>query len=78
MSNQYQKLIEATASPAAVKGYTHNFYRYPARFSDQFAKEVITTFSKPGEQIIDPFMGGGTAIVEALASGRSAVGIDLN
>jgi hypothetical protein len=78
LSNQYQKLIEATASPATVKGYTHNFYRYPARFSDQFAKEVITTFSKPGEQIIDPFMGGGTAIVEALASGRSAVGVDLN
>jgi hypothetical protein len=27
---------------------------------------------------MDPFMGGGTSIVEALASGRSAVGIDIN
>lgn len=78
MSNRYRKLIEATSALAPVKGYTHNFYRYPARFSDQFAKEVITEFSKQGEQILDPFMGGGTAIVEALALGRSAVGIDLN
>src|ERR1700730_1984012 len=78
MSNQDLKLVEATSSPVAVKAYTHNFYRYPARFSDQFAKEVINTFSKPGERIIDPFMGGGTAIIEALANGRSAVGVDLN
>jgi hypothetical protein len=27
---------------------------------------------------MDPFMGGETVIVEALASGRSTVGIDIN
>jgi DNA methylase len=78
MNNKYKKLIEATSAIATVKGYTHNFYRYPARFSNQFAKEVIAEFSKQGEQVLDPFMGGGTAIVEALALGRFAVGIDLN
>jgi hypothetical protein len=28
--------------------------------------------------ILDPFMGGGTAIVEALALGRKVIGVDLN
>ena len=71
-------LIEAFSSNAPVAGSTHSFYRYPARFSPQFARAVIEHFSQPGDCILDPFMGGGTSIVEALRNGRSAVGIDLN
>jgi DNA methylase len=61
-----------------VAGHTHNFYRYPARFSPQFARAAIETFSNPGDTILDPFMGGGTSAVEALAAGRRFVGCDLN
>ena len=35
-------------------------------------------FSRPGELVLDPFMGGGTTVVEALAAGRRVVGSDLN
>jgi hypothetical protein len=61
-----------------VNGLTHQYYRYPARFSPDFARSVIEKFSKPGDTILDPFMGGGTTIVEALTSGRHAIGVDLN
>lgn len=61
-----------------VTGLTHNFYRYPARFSPTFAATAIRYFSKPGEIVLDPYAGGGTTIVEALAAGRRAVGSDLN
>jgi hypothetical protein len=71
-------LIEAVVSSDPVKGYTHNFYRYPARFSPQFVRAVINQFSAPEDLVLDPFMGGGTSIVEALTMSRSAIGIDIN
>lgn len=36
----------------------HNFYRYPARFSPTFARQIILAFSKPGYLVFDPFMVG--------------------
>jgi DNA modification methylase len=61
-----------------VSGWTHNFYRYPARFSPRFAAAAVEQFSKPGDLILDPYMGGGTAIVEGIVAGRTVMGSDLN
>ena len=61
-----------------VGGLTHSFYRYPARFNPKFVRHVIKELTNPGDLILDPFMGGGTAVVEALALGRPALGIDIN
>lgn len=72
------ELMAAIATRDPISGNTHNFYRYPARFSPLFVREVIRHFSKPGDVVLDPFMGGGTAIVEAIALGRRAIGVDLN
>lgn len=57
---------------------THNLYRYPARFSPEFVRATLDAFSKPGDLILDPFLGGGTSAVEALVSGRRFAGFDLN
>jgi hypothetical protein len=57
---------------------THGYYKYPARFGDAFVKEAVTSFSRPGEVVLDPFCGGGTTLVEALASGRRAFGSDVS
>lgn len=61
-----------------VAGLTHRFYRYPARFSPSFVSSAIECFSSPGDLVLDPYMGGGTTMVEALVRGRFGVGIDLN
>jgi hypothetical protein len=71
-------LEEAVASTRPVHGLTHNFYRYPARFNPEFVRQVILSFTKPHDCVLDPFVGGGTTIVEAVALGRRAIGIDLN
>jgi hypothetical protein len=71
-------IIESLQSKHPVEGLTHNFYRYPARFSPEFAREVILALSREGDVVLDTFMGGGTTIVEALANGRIACGIDIN
>jgi hypothetical protein len=72
------RLLASLHSSTPVSGFTHNFYRYPARMSPEFAREVITHFSEPGDTVLDPFMGGGTTLVEALAHGRRGLGVDLN
>ena len=82
MTNCEQSLSKRIASAAqdnsTVRGWTHNFYRYPARFSPVFIRSVIEAYSEPGDWIIDPFVGGGTTLVEAMALGRNSLGIDVS
>jgi hypothetical protein len=73
-----QPLLEAINDRNIVSGLTHDIYRYPARFSPLFARAAIELFTEPGDTILDPFMGGSTSMVEALALGRHAVGTDIN
>jgi hypothetical protein len=56
----------------------HEFYRYPARFSPAFARAAIDTFSRVGDLVVDPFVGGGTTLVESMLAGRPAIGADIN
>ncbi|MEJ7631213.1 MAG: DNA methyltransferase [Rubrobacteraceae bacterium] len=70
--------IEAVHSRKAVNGLTHTFHRYPARFSPLFARAAIEMFTQPGEVVLDPFMGGGTTLVEACSLGRRAIGTDVS
>lgn len=72
------RLAETLLSRCPAEGLTHSFYRYPARFAPQFVREVILQFSRSDDCLLDVFMGGGTTVVEALAAGRKAVGIDIN
>ena len=82
ISKRHTRALESVAraarDPSPIAGLTHCFYRYPARFSPSFARASIEAFSKPGDVVLDPFMGGGTTIVEAMVSGRRGVGSDLN
>ena len=71
-------LIEGARDTLPVKGLTHGFYKYPARFSPAFARAVIEAFTKPGDLVLDPHVGGGTTVVEALAAGRDAIGVDIS
>ncbi len=72
------RLRKAVGEKESISGLTHNFYRYPARFSPKFVREIIELFSNPGDVILDPFVGGGTTLVEALASNRHSIGFDVS
>ena len=73
-----QKLLDAINYQGVVTGYTHDAYRYPARFSPLFARAAIELFTEPGDTVLDPFAGSCTSIVECLASGRNAIGVDIS
>ena len=72
------RLIEAARDASPIAGLTHNFYRYPARFSPKLVRAAIDAFTEPGDLVLDPFVGGGTTLVEALVSGRHAIGTDIS
>ena len=57
---------------------THGFHPYPARAHPLLIRSLVKRFSAPGELVVDPFSGSGTVAVESLASGRRAVGTEIN
>ncbi|HET8636085.1 MAG TPA: DNA methyltransferase [Acidobacteriaceae bacterium] len=74
----FENLARAAQDTRRVQGATHKFYRYPARFSPLFVQAAIEQFTKPGDLVFDPFVGGGTTLVEAMRLGRASVGSDIN
>lgn len=73
-----QFLFDALNHSSRIKGLTHDFYLYPARFSPVFARAAIGLFTERDDWIIDPFMGGGTSIVEGIVNARHMIGVDIN
>ncbi|MEI6613737.1 MAG: DNA methyltransferase, partial [Chrysiogenales bacterium] len=77
-SIDFFSFVQSVFDYRPVNGFTHTYYRYPARFSPKFAEAAIKYFTKPGETVYDPFMGGGTTLVEAMRLGRRSIGTDIN
>ncbi|MBN1848004.1 MAG: hypothetical protein JW932_05410 [Deltaproteobacteria bacterium] len=60
-------------------GYvTHNFHAFPAKFPPQLPKKFINGLTLPGEKVLDPMSGSGTAVLEAFLLGRYGLGIDID
>jgi len=76
--NAVRTALATATSRSDTSGSTHRFYHYPARFAPAVAREVIDGFSSKGDWVLDPFMGGGTTIIEGLALGRRLIGVDIN
>ena len=57
---------------------THAFHTYPAKMHPGLASSLVRSMSAPGDEILDPFCGSGTVLVEAMALGRRSRGLDLN
>jgi hypothetical protein len=47
-------------------------------FPETFVENQLLAYSKPGDQVFDPFCGRGTTILAALLSDRRAIGSDIN
>lgn len=57
---------------------THFFHHWTAKFIPQIPRRVIETYARPGDVVLDPFMGCGTTLVEAARLGYNAWGTDIN
>ena len=48
---------EAFRSNTRIQGYTHDFYKYPARFSPDFVRFILDAFTEPGDYVLRPVHG---------------------
>lgn len=51
---------------------------YRGNWSPYVPRNLILRYSKPGDWVLDQFMGSGTTLVEAKLLNRNAVGVDIN
>ncbi|UPJ50389.1 helix-turn-helix domain-containing protein [Bradyrhizobium sp. 200] len=61
-----------------IRARPENPYAHCAPFPVELVERCIQCGCKPNGIVLDPFVGSGTTLVAALASGRSAIGIELN
>ncbi len=59
------------------KGNGHTL-SYHGNFVPQIPHQLMRRYTRPGEIVLDPFLGGGTTAIEARNLGRRCIGIDLN
>ena len=65
---------------ADTKYSNHGFHSYPAMMIPQIARRLIEEYGKDSKTLLDPFMGSGTALLEAKLhpNFEKAYGIDIN
>ena len=56
----------------------HSICPYFAMFPESFVQKQLLAYSRPGDQVFDPFCGRGTAVLESLLNDRPAIGADIN
>jgi len=57
---------------------THYAFRYPAKFHVPVVRALLDRYTLRGWTCLDAFNGSGTLTVEAMASGRNAIGLDVD
>jgi len=66
------------ARPGAAERWTHGFHPWPARMHPDLARVLCRGLVRPGMRVLDPFCGSGTVLLEAMATGAAAWGVDLH
>ncbi len=56
--------------------YVPDSTAHPAKMLPAIAAHAITTYTRPGDWVLDPMCGIGTTLVEAVRAGRGAVGVE--
>jgi len=63
--------------PERGKWATHNA-KYRGNWAPQIARNLILLYSKKGDLVLDPMMGGGTTMIEAKLLNRKGIGFDIH
>lgn len=54
------------------------FSAYATECPPEVARRLIADFTRPGDEILDPFVGSGTTLKVASEMGRASTGFDIN
>lgn len=66
-------------SPGYMKSAKEDYiFQHPAIFPESLAKDHITSWSNPGDIVLDPFAGSGTTLRAAKDLKRKSIGIEIS
>ncbi len=57
---------------------SHSLHAFPAKFPPQLPRLFIAALTRPGDSVLDPMVGSGTTIIEALLAERQGIGFDID
>ncbi len=89
-SHEYVFLLSKSemyyAAPLAVESWGHSVWRirpggvpgHPAAMPLELATRCVLASTRPGDVLLDPFMGVGSTLLAAKNTGRRAIGIELH
>jgi hypothetical protein len=69
---------EETLPQADRTKHVHGLHPYLGKFIPQLAEAFLRRCFRPGQRVLDPFMGSGTTLIEASVLDMDAVGIDVS
>src|SRR5262249_31311499 len=55
-----------------------NLFPWNGQFSPQLIEALLAAFARPGQFVLDPFLGSGTVLCEAARRGHPAFGSEVN
>jgi len=63
---------------AKTRTLTHGYHPFHGKFIPQIPRTIIEHLTKPGDTVLDPFCGSGTALIEANTADRNVIGVDIS
>lgn len=77
--SDYYYLQKYNQTKSVNQFLTHWIYPYKGKFHPQMIRALLNIIQmKEGETLLDPFVGSGTAVLEAQLLGINAIGIDIS
>ncbi len=75
----YSIIKEAIAAKKTSLYLTHELHLYKGKFFPRMARSLINRFLPDGKGVVgDPFVGSGTALLEAALVGHQSIGVDVD
>ena len=79
VENDFKKVDEWIIPRDRTSFYlTHDYHPYFAAFPPELVSRLLEKYSKQGDVFLDPFMGGGSSIVEGFKLKRQVIGVDIS
>jgi len=58
--------------------HVHGLHPYLGKYVPQLVEYFLKTYFKPGDVVLDPFVGSGTTVVESNILGINSLGVDIS
>lgn len=72
------KKIITTNIPAESHPAHYLMHKYWGRKAHNVVNKYISSFTQPGDTVLEPFMGSGVTVIESIKLGRNVIGLDIN